>query len=164
MTFPYKKILLPLDGSEFAAQAIPHAEAIANSQGAELILFEVIEDPLKILVSPPGMGAASGSHTSVVGIGPTNPDNQVHADAMDQAKLALDELATSLKHRKVNVVTDIDTGDPAECIVDYATANDVDLIVINTHGRTGIRRWAYGSVTHKVLEAAPCSVFVVRGS
>lgn len=162
MPVPYTKILLPLDGSEFSAQALPHAEAIVSAHGAELILFEVIEDPLRLMVTAPGISVATTGSSGIIGVGPTKPDDKFHIEAMDAAKRSLDELVTSLKHRKVNAVADIDTGDPAECIVDYAAGHDVDLIVMNTHGRTGVRRWVYGSVTRKVLEAAPCSVLVVR--
>ncbi|MBV7331649.1 universal stress protein [Chloroflexi bacterium TSY] len=162
MSIPYKKILLPLDGSEFAAQALPHAEAVASAHGAALILFEVINDPLRIMATPPGVGSARASGTSIVGIGPARADDAQHQQAMDEAQRNLGELVTSLRHRKIDAVADIDSGDPATCIVDYASAHDVDLIVMNTHGRTGIQRWAYGSVTSKVLQAAHCAVLVVR--
>lgn len=162
MTIPYKKILLPLDGSDFSAQALPHAELIASAHGAELILFEVVEDQGELRLSFPGIGAAGEPDAAAVGIGPVRSSEETHQEAMDQAKRSLDELATSLQHRKINAVADIDTGDPATCIVDYVTEQDVDLVVMNTHGRTGIQRWTYGSVTTKVLQAAPCAILVVR--
>ena len=164
MSVPYTKILLPLDGSEIAAQALPHAELIASSQGAMLILFEVVEDPARFLVTPPLMDLGGVGGAGAIGLGPFPPNENAHRIAMDEAKSSLDELVTSLKHRKVNAVADIDTGDPAACIVDYAAEHEIDLIVMSTHGRTGVDRWTYGSVANKVLQAAPCPVLVVRPS
>jgi nucleotide-binding universal stress UspA family protein len=56
----------------------------------------------------------------------------------------------------------LDVGPAAEKIVDYANAHEIDLIVVNTHGRTGIRRWVLGSVAAKIVEAAPCPVLLIR--
>ncbi|MEZ4663685.1 MAG: universal stress protein [Caldilineaceae bacterium] len=160
MTVPYAKILLPLDGSQTAVQALPHAEAIAAALGARLILFEVVEDALDIMVTP-STGSAVGPG-GTVGFGAYPPDVVAHTRAMDEAKNFLDDLVATLKHRKINAVADIDTGEAADRIVDYAADHDVDLIVMSTHGRTGVQRWTYGSVAAKVLQAAPCPVLVVR--
>jgi nucleotide-binding universal stress UspA family protein len=162
MSVPYSKILLPLDGSQFAVQALPHAEAIAGALGATLILFEVVEDPLTVMASQlSGVTGGLGS-TGSVGIGALPPDENTHRKAMDAAQGYLDELAVSLKHRKIDAVVDINAGEPAERIVDYAAAQGVDLIVMSSHGRTAVKRWTYGSVASKVLQAASCPVLVVR--
>ena len=89
-------------------------------------------------------------------------DEISHIQAMDIDKRTVDDLATSLQHRKICAEGDIDTGDPAMRILHYAEANHMDLIVMSTHGRTGLSRWVYGSVANKVLQAAPCPVMVVR--
>ncbi|MCB0080347.1 MAG: universal stress protein [Caldilineaceae bacterium] len=67
-----------------------------------------------------------------------------------------------LYHLHIVAETMIDIGDPAGKIVDYAAEHDIDLIVMSTHGHTGLTRWRYGSVTTKVLSEAPCPVLVVR--
>ncbi|MBV7331510.1 universal stress protein [Chloroflexi bacterium TSY] len=165
MSIPYKRILLPLDGSEFAAEALPHAEEIARGAGAQLILFQVVVDPTRILVAPATVNTAGGStglSGGIVGAVSIGADETAHTAAMDEAKGYLDELAASLKHRKIDVVVDIDTGDPATKIVDYADANDIDLIVMSTHGRTGMDRWTHGSVATKVLQAASSAVLTMR--
>jgi nucleotide-binding universal stress UspA family protein len=163
MTLPYQKILVPLDGSELAAQALPHAEEIARGMGAKLILAQIVETRVGFVVAPvgtassgPGIGRGAGGFGVVVG------DDLGQMAAMDEANAHLDRLAASLKHRGIDTTVDINTGDPATCIVDYAVANAVDLIVMSTHGRSGLSRWAYGSVANKVLQAAPCPVLVVR--
>ena len=161
----YKKILVPLDGSELAAQALAHAEEIAHNAGAKLVLLRVLENPLRFLTALPSMGGQGigvGAGASAMSVVALTRDDAARRQALDDAKQGLDEVAGSLQHRKVETETEIDIGDPASMIVDYAAAHDVDLIVMSTHGRTGIKRWAYGSVANKVLQAAPCAVFVVR--
>lgn len=148
----YSKILLPLDGSEFSAEALPHAEAMAESSQAELVLFQVIEDTRDyVLTRAENLGIYAVEHS----------DTQ-REEALETARRYLDDLASSLRHRQIATSTDMGSGDPATAIVDYARNEGVDLIVMSTHGRTGLARWAYGSVAHKVLQAAPCAVLVVR--
>jgi nucleotide-binding universal stress UspA family protein len=155
VTIPYHKILVPLDGSELAAQAIPHAEEIARGLGAKLILTQIIETIAGFMVAP----LATGGGPSV---GVMVKDDEGQSQALDAAREYLERVADSLRHRKIEVEVDLDTGDPATRIVDYADANAIDLIVMSTHGRTGVGRWTHGSVTNKVLQAAPCAVMVVR--
>lgn len=156
MSVPYKKIILPLDGSDIAVQALPHAEEIARSSGAKLVLLRVIEN------EPLFMTTVSTVGTSAATLAGGTVDNEKHRRAVDEAKSSLDRLAASLHHRKIDAVSDIATGDAASQIVDYAAHNGADLIVMSTHGRSGLKRWAYGSVANKVLQAAPCAVLVVR--
>lgn len=148
----YQKILLPLDGSEFSAEALPHAEEMARSSGAKLILFQVVVDtPDYVVAQVEGVGLTTVTH-----------DDSKQNQAVDTAQSYLDDLVVSLRHRQIDAVADIGEGDPATAIVEYAQREAVDLIVMSTHGRTGLARWTYGSVAHKVLQAAPCAVLVVR--
>jgi len=160
----YTKILVPLDGSELAAQALPRAEELARETGAQLILFRVLEDSVRLMAAlptPGGMGIGGAEGTTMLGVVSVTVDDEAHRQAVTDATEALDELATSLHHRKVDAKAEIDTGDPAKQIVAYADAHDVDLIVMSSHGRTGLARLAYGSVANKVLQTAPCEVMVV---
>lgn len=151
MNIPYKKILLPLDGSEFSTEALPHAEEIARSSGAQLVLFQVIPDTNDVLNPAESLGTFF-----------TIPHDPRRNYALDTAQRYLDDLATILRYRQIDARSDIGSGDPATAIVDHARHEGIDLIVMSTHGRTGLARWAYGSVAHKVLQAAPCAVLVVR--
>lgn len=165
MSLPYQKILVPLDGSELAAQALPHAEEIARGLGAKLILYQVVAMPPGFMAAP--TGTTAGGPSIAVGVGRVGVDimggdDENHLRAMDEAEAYLARLATSLHHRKTDADIDINTGDPATYIVDYAAANAIDLIVMSTHGRTGVQRRIYGSVATKVLQAAPCAVLIVR--
>lgn len=139
----YQRILVPLDGSALAETAIPHAELLAFATGAELALIRVTV--LRFLQEPGG-----GGHVV-----------QEEGDRVE-AEAYLQDRQKRLRARGINATCLVRTGGVAEEIVGYAAATKADLIVMSTHGRTGARLWAYGSVAEKVLRAAPCSVLVVR--
>ncbi|HMN29356.1 MAG TPA: universal stress protein [Caldilineaceae bacterium] len=149
MSIPYRKILLPLDGSEIAAQALPYAQDLAEHSGAELILYHVIPEPRQMVLSlPEGRWAqpAAEQHTQL-------PDQ-----SGDQLQGLADELA--LHHVTARVILDV--GEPAAKIIDYAASHDIDLIVMSSHGRTGLARWTHGSVAAKVIGGARCPLLLVR--
>lgn len=150
MTMNYEKILVTLDGSTFAAQALPHALALAGVYGSELILLRVVP-----LIKPLQDLAHAGSLLR-------SDEHQVHG--LDEATESMRALVEELKLQNFKVTTVVEVGSPAETIIDYAEAQGVSLIVMCTHGRTGVSRWVYGSVADKVLRAAPCPVFLVRAS
>lgn len=165
MSVPYKTILVPLDGSDLSAQALPHAQAIAQGAQAKLVLSRITEPPTEFVAVPAGIGTTgtgTGAGIGNVGVGVAASDDEAHRRKLDEAQAYLERLAADLRLQKLEVAVDINTGDPATGIVDYAAANSIDLIVMSTHGRTGLGRWTYGSVTNKVLQAAPCAVLVVR--
>ena len=142
-----RKILVPLDGSALGAAAIPYAEALAQALGAELALFQVLE-----LVDTTYLNE---SHTFY-----PNPPNEENRKS--SAISYLDEVGKPLKERGLSVSSAVAIGSPAEEIIDYAAGNAIDLIAMSTHGRTGVGRWVFGSVTDKILHAGNMAVLVVR--
>jgi len=92
--------------------------------------------------------------------------HSTRADTSDERREALsvyfESVARALKESGAKVTNVITEGRPAETILDYAGANNVDLIAMSTHGRSGINRWVFGSVTEKVLNAGDTAVLVVR--
>lgn len=151
MTLPYKKILVPLDGSTLAAQALPHAQALAENSDAALILFRVVPE-LRESMDQPNL-EFDGMRTQ-----------KAQEGLVDRAMEALIQKAEELQHLQFEPQAVVEEGDPADAIVDYASRNDIDLIVMSTHGRTGVSRWVYGSVAGKVLQAAPCPILLIRAS
>jgi nucleotide-binding universal stress UspA family protein len=142
------KILLPLDGTETANQALPIAQQLAQQAGAELILFRVIPDfPMEVKVK--------GT------IGRYELDTKKQQAAMEHATQWLERQAEGLRIQRVLASAMIDVGDPAERILHYAQEDDVDLIIMSTHGRRGVPRMIHGSVSAKILTDAPCPVVVV---
>ncbi len=142
----YKKILVPLDGSDLAEIALEPALDMAEAMGAEVILFRV---------APPLPNYQHFARIPVV-------YDEIVASAQDQAERYLKAVRARWPEREICTVLHPPSEVVAEALVDYAAANQVDLIVMSSHGRTGLSRWVHGSVTEKVLQAAPCATLVVR--
>lgn len=142
-----KKILLPLDGSRVGEAAIPVTEALAQALGAELVLFQVIEPVVTTFEIP----EASAPY----------PMAMVDETRKTSIIAYLDGVGKQLKEKGLNISSVIGSGSPADQIVDYAGANAIDLIAMSTHGRSGIGRWVFGSITDKVLHAGDTAVLVV---
>ncbi|MBN1218656.1 MAG: universal stress protein [Anaerolineae bacterium] len=141
-----RHILVPLDGSAIAEQVLPPAVEVAQALGAEIILFQVSI----VLLSGVLMG---DWHMPLQGDFDTATQN---------VQDYLDKVATKLRTQGINVSTAIRQGPVADSIIDYAEANQIDLIAICTHGRTGLARWALGSVADRVLRAGNIPVLLVR--
>lgn len=128
---------------------MPHAQALAAQSGAELVLFQVIPELGNELMFTPEFRIKQ-------------PGVAQQEALTEQASHVLQRLADNLALHKISAKVILDIGEPAEKIVDYAANHEIDLIVMSTHGRTGVARWAYGSIASKVLEGAPCPVLLVR--
>ena len=84
------------------------------------------------------------------------------AQAMKETKAYLDKVAKSTSMSGLNVKTDVFVGEPTELIADYANKKEADLIVIATHGRSGVSRWTFGSVADRLLRSSCVPVLMVR--
>jgi nucleotide-binding universal stress UspA family protein len=148
----YKKILVPLDGSKLAECVLPHVESIAKGCGTESITFIRVAEPIRTSASAEEDGFYSGKAWQ-----------QMESDSRAAARRYIDQLASRIKYDGINVQTEVLTDKRAgDLIADYATKNEFDLIVIATHGRSGISRWVWGSVTDKILRSACVPVLMVR--
>ena len=146
------KVLVPLDGSPIAEQVLPHAEALARILGSELLLFHVFEPMRKY---------AGGLVYRALPDEVVNEEN----DRRKQTGLSyLDEISKKFKAPEIPVTIEVTRGSPADQILDYAETHEMDLIAMSTHGRSGIGRWVFGSVTDKVLHSGDTAVLVVRAS
>ncbi|MCL4859985.1 MAG: universal stress protein [Caldilineaceae bacterium] len=150
MSEKYRKILVPLDGSPLSEQAIPHALRVAEKGQAQLVLLRVVPHITEQLTT-----------VDTLPLDWKNLDAEQERMA-SEALAPLEELAPRLRREQVDVQTAIEVGHAADRIVDYAEAHDIDLIVMSTHGRTGVQRWLMGSVAGKVIGAAPCPILLVR--
>jgi nucleotide-binding universal stress UspA family protein len=150
MAVPYKTILVTVDGSALSEQALPHAAMLARQFQAQLILLQVV----------PYL-SEEGVTLDTVLLDRADLEEQ-QRDLIDAAKNALEELVINLGFQHIAAQTVVELGTAAECIVDYAQAHAIDLIVMSTHGRTGIQRWLLGSVASKISTAAPCPVLLIR--
>jgi len=144
----YKKIMVPLDGSELAECVLPHLEAfIEGFKTSNVILVRVVE-PEK-------------SYTGEYGI---SPDLLVkrELESKSSAKNYLDNIVKRLKHDGTALHTEVLEGRVTESLADYAKKNDIELILIATHGHSGVTRWVRGSVADKILRSANVPVLMVR--
>ena len=134
----YEKILVPLDGSELAECSLEHVKKIASGEGApEVILLRVVE-----LITPnEALPWVQANYTIA----------EVQTRRREQAKEYLDLAVENLRKSGISAYGEAVEGRPAETIMEYARSHQIDLIVISSHGRSGIARWALGSVADRII-------------
>ena len=146
----YQKILVPLDGSELAECVLPHLESIAQGCKAKNITFLRVVEPLPI--------------TRMYGEYAFNDKDvqRLEAEHVNAAKEYLTNVISRFEFKGTNVKSEVLIGKTADNIADYATENDVDLVIIATHGRSGVSRWLRGSVADRVLRSSCVSTLMIR--
>lgn len=137
----YDRILLPTDGSRGSSRAIDQAIDLAAETGAELHVLYVVED---------------------ITYGPEMMEAQVETQLRQIGEEAIEEIRDRAEEAGVPLETDIDDGVPHKTILEYAEDEDMDLIVMGTHGRSGLDRYLLGSVTERVVRSAETPVLTVR--
>ncbi len=140
------KIILTLDGSKLAEKALPYAEILTKKFAAELFLIGVVQ-PSTIVTNYPEIA------------------NQIIEDEITTTKVYLKTIQDHLSKRHLRVSTAVlYAPSAADAIIAFACQEAANLIVMSTHGRSGLSRWVHGSVASKVLQHAPCPVLLVRAS
>ena len=140
-----KRLLAPIDFSDTSRALLRRARALAATYDAEIDLLHVIETPSFL---KPITGLAT--------LGDLAPDVGAKAEAY------LNRLRDESGNPSITVRTHLEEGNPASRIVQFAQEHNTDLIVIATHGLSGMKRFFLGSVTERVVRAAPCPVFCVK--
>lgn len=141
-----KKILVPIDFSDYSKSALRYAVNFSKNFKAEMILIYVVEP----VIYPPDFSMGQIAIPSV------------NTEWDKRANQELDKLAKENIPDTVSFKTIIKTGKPFVEIVETANDLDVDLIIIATHGRTGIEHILFGSTAEKVVRKAPCPVLTLR--
>jgi nucleotide-binding universal stress UspA family protein len=144
----YRKILVPLDGSHKSELALPVAQQLAEPMGSEVCLLVAV-DLGKVLF----VDRNSKLPTDFEKLG-----NQ----QLKEAQKYLHELQERLSNANLKVSIHVEQTDPRDAIVNYATEEGVDLIVMASAGKSNWMRWISGSITDQVLRSSPCPVLVVR--
>lgn len=150
----YRRILVPHDGSAFAERVLPHATELAKAYQAEVHLLEVIPIQTPALLAP---------ELSV----DAEPD--LALEALEEAQEALREsgrsrlegVAAHLQREGITARWSVVDGDPVQEILAYVSKNEIDLIAMATHGRTGLARAILGSVTDALLRKGNRPLLVV---
>jgi universal stress protein A len=141
----FTNILVPTDFSPASERVLAYARALAERFGASLHLLHVVEDPVM---------AAAWSEAYAFDVA------GLQARFREEAERRLTEVAASLTG--VTVTTDVLDGSPARTIAAAAGDKGMDLIVMGTHGRSGLSHLLLGSVAERVVRSAPCPVLTVR--
>lgn len=152
-----REILVPLDGSKLAESVIPHVEAMVkqdNSNPADVILLYVCEPMLS-------------SHLSMalymeLPINWKKVSEEYISNSRKTAAQYLEGIASRLTQAGLRVKSEVAEGIPADKIINYSEGNPSTIIVMATHGRSGVRRWAFGSVADKVLTGSSNPVLLIR--
>jgi len=136
----YRNILLAYDGSMFSNKALQEAIRIAKSSGGSLLILSVVDITDEFESEAPGL------------------TDKLTEKLLKLAQKALGKAVAA----KVKAKVEVHVGDAYEMIVDIAKKKKADIIVMGSHGRTGLTRLLMGSVTSRVIGHAPCSVLVVK--
>ncbi len=147
----FKRIMIPLDGSKLAEEALAPALSIVRQFDGELLLFRVV----------------TPQHVSV------HFDGVSYAELLGQMREQANWFANDYLQKLQNTLTDdgynvryglVEDEFVAEAVLEEAHKEEIDLIVMSTHGRGGIRRWVFGSIADKVLRQAEIPVMLIRAS
>ena len=141
-----KKVLVPIDFSDYSKSALKYAVNFAKSFNAEIILVYVVEP----VIYPPDFSMGQIAMPSIT----TEWDDRARDELQKLAKSEINEIA--------NVKTIIKTGKPFVEIIETAKEENIDLIIIATHGHSGVEHILFGSTAEKVVRKAPCPVLTLR--
>lgn len=143
----YKVILVPLDGSTLAAAVLPHAEALAKSEGAEIVLLRVPILPTTEFIS---------RDPSIIA--------KIIEDMEKQTRDYIEDMAISLQRQGIKVKGMVREGSIPDTIIAVAKEAQADVITMSTHGRSGLQRILMGSVAEQVVSISPIPVMLFHPS
>lgn len=143
----YKKIVVPIDGSGWSERAIGHAVDIAINNNSELILLHVFRPPAQEYIDQLALAGQ---------------DAQLQ-ELREEMKQKLMGIRNNIRSEHIQVrVQFIEGVGVAGIICDYINEEGVDLVVMTSHGRTGIRKWLFGSVAEAIMQGIHVPVMIIR--
>lgn len=145
----YRRILIPLDGSELAECVLPHAEAFMAAFPESRIVFVRVVEPL----------AASVREESVL---MAQELEEIETARRSSAEQYLRNVTARFKGKETETDFEVLVGKVADRLIEYVEGNAIDLILIATHGRSGVSRWVRGSIADRILRSSKVPVFMVR--
>ena len=141
----YKKVLVPLDGSPFSECVLDHVKIMAAGCKIPEVKLVYVVEPVN-----PGMYDVPGKYVE-----------EIQNAAISTAEEYLKKITAKLVANDVSASWVVLRGVVAEAILDYARKNEIDLVIMSTHGRSGVARWAMGSVADRVARQATVPVMLV---
>lgn len=143
-----KHILAPTDFSHHAEAAVKSAFELAEQFGATVHMVHTLAEPVSAIAPEPMIVAA--------------PPPEFYEESEKTCKEALQKVASQFGKPGVKVQTAALWGSPVDTVLEYAQREPIDLIVISTHGRTGLSHVLLGSVAESIVRNAPCPVLTLR--
>jgi len=144
----YRKILVPLDGSKLAECVLPHVETLAKGSQVQEVVFVRVHEPFR---QPGGDYVISEREIA-----------RINSEQIAAAEGYLKEITNQVRLDGLRSRWELLKGPVAESLAEYATKSNVDLIIIATHGRSGVSRWVWGSVADRILRSSCVPVLMVR--
>ena len=152
-----RTIVVPLDGSELAETVIPYVETLINqwdSNAFNIVLIKVCESPFVTADYP---------EATMLQTWDQHVDN-MKARFKLTSEQYLRQLENKLRDAGLNARSEVLMGKTADMIIEYAKVNPSSMVAMSSHGRSGLKRWAYGSVADKVVHGASCPVLLIRSA
>ncbi|MEW6673960.1 MAG: universal stress protein [Thermodesulfobacteriota bacterium] len=153
----YQKILVPLDGSQLAECVLPHVEAFIQGCQVQTVIFARVVEPASTRFWGAPTATSQVDYSQIL-----EYTKRMEDERKSYAADYLQSVAGRLMRSGVKFQHEVLVGSVADCLVDFAEARDVDLILIATHGRSGVSRWVRGSVADRILRASSVPVLMVR--
>ncbi len=150
----YDTIVVPLDGSVWGETALPYAIEIAKKSGSQVYLLHVVSGEADSTLLPSERGMMLPGETDV-------PDRSKE-DKLTLAREYLDVIAKKVAEPGLQLFSEVMEGRPAPAIIHFAQKVGADLIVLTTHGRTGVARMVMGSVADQIVRQSGCPVLLIR--
>jgi len=144
----YEKIMVPLDGSELAECVLPHVEGFIKGCHVSNVVFVRVVEPITAPVGNVYIGREES--------------RERESTRKSAVKDYLNQIVDRLKHEGTELYSEVLVGRVADSLADYTEKNDIDLILIATHGRSGVTRWVRGSIADKILRYSNVPVLMVR--
>lgn len=147
----YKKIMVPLDGSKLAECVLPHVETVVRGANNPDLVFVQAVEPIAI-----PYGREVSEVTSIDKLKALEGHHRVDAEKY------LNEIGARFENSGAKIRLEVINGKAAEALADYANKNKVDLVILASHGRSGMGRLVWGSVADRLLHSINAPVLIVR--
>jgi len=162
-----QRVLIPVDGSDASLRILPQVRKLLRPGDAEIVLFRVGAEPEGWTEGPERPTAVDFNGSLYPTRGESRPLHQIYATQEEESRRTVleDELQEELKLLRADgydVSAEVRFGKPAEEIRAFAASNEIDLIAMTTHGRTGIKRLFAGSVAEEVVRTVKVPILLLR--
>ncbi len=158
----YKNIMVPLDGSELAECVLPHVEVFMKAALAETVFFVRVVEPLPLIIYGESVESFPAAAYGESFADKMEYWHTVEEEMRQSAAEYLDTATSHLKQYGIPIQCEVLMGKTADTLIAYVGKNNINLILIATHGRSGVSRWIMGSVAGRMLRSSRIPVLMVH--